>query len=483
MSLASSSRSEIQLLSTSAAFAMSLGAKELFHTNFLAFLLESDDSTLVPIQLAIRQALGFPLNPGAVSKCAVWREKNNLDLVVVELQPAPSASAAQGVPTADDEDAIEQTVGQSGGCWDWAPINRWRQFAETETRVTGYVTAASASRYIPTNRVLIVEAKLKSIPRLEQLVEYDNQLASRGILLEFPEDAAVPEWSLRVGGRNSIPIERRLLSIAGASMTTPATGKQTGAHHWIGVTWKALQSAMSAVIDALAGSPIGQTLNDYTDVLGALVALTDRVHQMCDDAHSKPRCVPTYGAMRIQPLDPQFKLLRINDLLGKTLFDYWLNTYCLKTAPVYVPAGWSLNGYVHYSNGVPGLGLELENGKFLTPSGNLISLRIGVQIQSCEFRLFIDAKPGWSGLESWIEKHSLLLSQWFGTSVFGRTPVGYRGGAVMPPTRAGRKTNLKVFDVNRFLYSKLDIDNQLIADVENELLRVVTLASHLALHL
>lgn len=49
MSLASSSSSEIQLLCKSAAFAMSLGAKELFHTNFLAFLLGSDDPTLAPI--------------------------------------------------------------------------------------------------------------------------------------------------------------------------------------------------------------------------------------------------------------------------------------------------------------------------------------------------------------------------------------------------------------------------------------------------
>lgn len=71
MSLASSSSSEIKLLGRSAAFAMSLGAKELFHTNFLAFLLESDDPALVQVQLAIRDALGFAPRPGAVPRCAV----------------------------------------------------------------------------------------------------------------------------------------------------------------------------------------------------------------------------------------------------------------------------------------------------------------------------------------------------------------------------------------------------------------------------
>ena len=101
---------------------------------------------------------------------------------------------------------------------------------------------------------------------------------------------------------------------------------------------------------------MGPTLSDYTDVLGALVALIDRVHQLCDDAHSKPGRIPTYGAMRLQPLAPQFKSLRINDLLGKTLFDHWLNAYVLNTAAVSVPMGWALNGYVHYSNaGLPQL--------------------------------------------------------------------------------------------------------------------------------
>ena len=229
---------------------------------------------------------------------------------------------------------------------------------------------------------------------------------------------------------------------------------------------------------------MGQTLNDYTDALGALVALIDQMHQMCDEAHCKPGRIPTYGAIRIQPLDPQFRALRINDLLGKTLFDYWLNTYILpRTATVRVPVGWSLNGYIHYSNGVPGLGLELINAKFLTPSGNLIGLHIGVQIQNCEFRLFIDVNADWTGLESWIARHPLLLSQWFSTLVFGNTPVGYRGGPVMPPTRPERVTNLKVFGDNRFLYSKLDIDKQLIVDVECELLHVIAHASNLALQL
>lgn len=171
------------------------------------------------------------------------------------------------------------------------------------------VIAACTSRYIPTDRVLIVEAKLKSVPNLEQLIEYDDKLAGHGISLAFPDSAEVADWRLCAREGGGVSIERRLLSINGVSMTTAATAARPPGH-WIGVTWRALQIAMSQVIGPLAGSPIGQTLTDYVDALGALLALIDRVHQMCDDAHLAPQSAPTYGAMRTQPLAPQFKSSR-----------------------------------------------------------------------------------------------------------------------------------------------------------------------------
>ncbi|WP_298214546.1 hypothetical protein [Acidovorax sp.] len=51
-------------LTNSATFAMSLGARELFHTNFLGFLLESDRDELKGLQVALRQALSFEVAQG-----------------------------------------------------------------------------------------------------------------------------------------------------------------------------------------------------------------------------------------------------------------------------------------------------------------------------------------------------------------------------------------------------------------------------------
>ena len=477
MSLAWSSRNEIQLLSSSAAFAMSLGAKELFHTNFLAFMLESDDPALVSVQLAIRRALGFSPAQGAAPKCAVWREKNNLDLVIVELQPLSLAPTTQRATATDEEDADDQPGGESGG-WDWSPTGGWTQSTSNSNSGVNS-TAASFPRSVPTGRVLIVEAKLKSIPRLDRLTKYDNQLSTRGDSLDVPEDGAVSGRYLLVKD-GAVSIERRLLSVAGISMTTPGTITRADGQ-WVGVTWKSIHGAMNGAVHGPSSSSISQTLTDYTQALGALVALFDRVHQMCNDAHLASGPTPTYGALRLQPLDSQFRSLRINDLLGKTLFDYWLHTFVLKGVTVNIPAGWALKGYVHYSRGTPGLGLELVNDSFQNPNGGPnIGLRIGIQVQNCELRLYVDVHAGWSGLEKWVAGHTVLPGRWFNTPVFSCAPVGYRGLPPMPATRTGRATNLKMFGVDRFLYSKLDIDNRPLVNVETELGRLIAHAAELA---
>jgi hypothetical protein len=492
MSLASASSKEIELLSKSAAFAMSLGAKELFHTNFLAFLLESDDLSLEPVQLAIRHALKFPPSAGALTRCAVWREKNNLDLVVVELRSALAEPNEQEGPARGEQGTTGQSEEETRS-WNWTPEDQWHASNRTPTERANPAGTESPSCDVPTDRVLIIEAKLKSLPRLEQLSDYDDRLDKSTIKLAYPEDAAIPEWEILIGGKSKTPIERRLLSVTGISMTTPEVRAQTAkgirlraAAGWQGVSWRDLYGAMNGEIATLVGSSMQQALTDYIQVLGALVRLLDRVHQMCDDAHAKVCGNPTYEAFRMQVLDPRLRSLRIHDLLGKTLFDRWLTKWVCKPVATTLPEGWSLNRYVNYSRGVPGIGVELVNEKFKMPNDDTVALRIGVQVQSCEFRLFVDVPKGWSGLETWIATHELLMREWLGLEVFEKTPVG-TGGLPITLTdvvkrrkkNAGRATNLKVFDANRFLYSKVDIDDQCIIEVERELARVFVIASGL----
>lgn len=112
---------ERNILAQSPTFSMSLGAKELFHTNFLGFLLESDHCDLDGVRRALRNALNFDVQEGEMSHCFVWREYNHLDLVLV--------------PVRED-------------------------------------TNNDQNEYLPADRALVVEAKLKSLPSQQQLDNY-----------------------------------------------------------------------------------------------------------------------------------------------------------------------------------------------------------------------------------------------------------------------------------------------------------------------
>lgn len=123
-------------LARSPSFAMSLGAKELFHTNFLGFLLESDHPALTNVRHALRKAIGFKALPGEHSHCFVWREKKHLDLILVP-------------------------VAKAGG-----PVR---------------------------NRALVIEAKLKSVPTRSQLESYYTKTLA---LLRLDHDSNHPGFPI-----------------------------------------------------------------------------------------------------------------------------------------------------------------------------------------------------------------------------------------------------------------------------------------------
>jgi hypothetical protein len=479
MSLSQSCTAEANLLRASPAFSMSLGSKELFHTNFLAFLLEADDPSLQQVQLSIRQALGFPPGFGCVVPCAVWREKSDLDLVVVELRPAQPGDADFDKDAAEDPGDASDSAMQEPG-WDWDAVGGWqhaRSKAPAPARGVAGGTATAAPRLVPSGRVLVVEAKLKSIPRLEQLVAYDDFIAKSGVTLPYPEDVA-PSWRLKIQHQ---PINRCLLTIGGTTMQTPATAVRTHSCLWLGVSWSKLHNAMANSLAAIAGSPFHATLTDYVGMLGALVEMARQTVHLCDSAQ---RARVPYGAMRAQVLDATIKTLRLRDLLGKAMFDHWLQGYlipklALPLSPL--PAGWRFDSYTHYTRDTPGIGLELINDAFVSHvAGGPPDLRLGVQIQGAEFRLFVSVDLAYPGLEAWIARHDILLHQWHLMTLFHSvSPIGFRSRPVLSPTAKGRATNLKRFGLSRFLYSKCDIDHRPVDDVVDEVVRVMGAARSL----
>lgn len=483
MSLSQSCSAEANVLRVSPAFSMSLGSKELFHTNFLAFLLEADDPSLQHMQLSIRRALSFSPGVGCAVPCAVWREKSDLDLVVVELRPAGPGDADFDHEAAEDPGDASDSAMQGPG-WDWDAVSGWhhaKSKGPAATRRVAGGTAATAPRLVPSGRVLVVEAKLKSIPRLEQLVAYDDFIAKSGLTLPYPEDVE-PSRRLKIQHQ---PIGRCLLTIGGTNMRTPATAVRAHSCLWLGVSWSQLHYAIDSSLAAIAGSPFHTTLTDYVGMLGALVEMARQTVHLCDSAQ---RARVPYGAMRAQVLDATIKTLRLRDLLGKALFDHWLQGYLhpkLAAQLGTLPAGWRFDSYTHYTRDTPGIGLELINDAFVSHvAGGPPDLRLGVQIQGAELRLFVSVDLAFPGLEAWIARHPTLLNQWHLMPLFHSvSPIGFRSRPVLPPTANGRATNLKRFGLSRFLYSKCDIEDRPVDEVGDEVVRVMAAARSLLPHL
>jgi len=314
-------------------------------------------------------------------------------------------------------------------------------------------------------RALVIEAKLKSLPSLEQLQIYDERLCRANITLKAPEDVDEPTISCRIGRKGDVEIERTLLSISGNSKTTAAADLDVGKHvvhqpanHWNGVSWRHLYEAINQEVPAMAGTPLYETLKDYTQTLGSIVRIIDNVHRMSDDAYADITVQPTYGAMRREALASEFKNLRIHDLVGKTLFNHWMMTHLTDAEAFPVPTGWSIERTVHYSRAVPAITLELRHVDHVMPDGSLNTLNIGIQIQGPDCRLFLSVKNASPNLDLWISQAHGLLGDWFNRQMFEFAPVGRNERPVMPPTLPGRSTNLLVFDANKFLYSAVRID-------------------------
>lgn len=140
MTLAEKCKDQLSELKRSPSFIMSLGAKELFHTNFLAFLLEtsSEDDSFICIQNKLKELFFGCKNVGEL---LTWRERGNFDLVII---PKKYFEVNFAQEKNDDANSLQNSN----------------------------VLA------------VVIEAKLKSIPTAFQLSNYSEQL-KKGVSFQF----------------------------------------------------------------------------------------------------------------------------------------------------------------------------------------------------------------------------------------------------------------------------------------------------------
>ena len=339
---------QVRILEASPAFAMSLGAKELFHTNFLAFILEDQSRNLDPIRVALRKCLGIECRDGESTSCKVWRESNNLDLVVI--------------PVLDDRFKLSQ-------------------------------------------RVLVIEAKLKSTATVEQLNTYTEKI-KKGVTLEE---------SCRIRSETSWEVGRVLLSTK-HKLNLEGTG-------WQHVEWSELSSALKSACTKIGETSLLELLiRDYSASLEALTTILCKA-----DAYLQA----SSGWHFLNSGIEDFKRIRLQDLIGKYLASHKVKQIAEEIG-IAADISKNIEFESFYSRQSPGFSFKRN---FKNDKGEKLTL--GIQIQGSDIRHFIESpKKDGATIENYIPK---FLNTWLLQDDF----VGL----------LKNKSTLKIFDKNRFQYT------------------------------
>lgn len=400
--------SELNALKNSVTFAMSLGSKELFHTNFIAFLLENTDASLFNIRNQLAQLFfGQPINN---TKIYTWREKHNLDLVIIAI--------------------------------DWDK----NQSKDDDCDLSGVIKNAY---------VCVIEAKLKSIPTNAQLQGYDHKLAKKNGLnfdlndSDYTQTLAgkITGFNLKYGPKSHSSLTPVFIKTKGKVVTPIIFDRillsQTSLPNcnWTQLTWCKLASTVQINLQIPPTSKLDFIVEDYVYHLDNLACLITKVIAYSQNNFSVSNNKFKYGDLCRDINHQNFKKIRIHDLVGKVIFNDLENRLLNSINQPCLGSILEFRSYTHYSNQQAGIGFEWQYGD---PTGQNFS--IGVQIQGSDYRHYISTSNAWSGLKG----ISSSLSKWFYPQFNNNCPYQLTGK---------NNNDLYKFGKDKFIYSKKNIDD------------------------
>lgn len=478
LNLPSFCSAELKLLKRSAVFAMSLGAKELFQTNFIAFVLESrsanppeageeatevaeDDfsSVLATTRLNLLKLLFGPKPPDEV---VVWREPSNLDLVIT------AAPRALGDPEA-------ATPGLSG-------VDEPLPAVRSDKRVEASIDKVIA---------VVIEAKLKAVPTESQLRGYTAKLLKNGvgplaleeservlafkvgtwasIHLKLVSETVVSETSDRSYSKCVLTARADKVGGTGTAIFAGIKGrlrrvllaphKRAEVPGWDRLDW---ESVFGCFPDADHGddSLMAQLLRGYREQGEAIVKILAETQSRVSASLGDPE--ETMGMFDTAVRAKAWRQRRIHDLVGKYAYGLLEEAVwdCFREPRDGEPAveeRFELNGMdftlqsePFFSNGSPGLNFMWRAEDSIE---NLRSaprrLEIGVQMQAGQYRHFMSASHSnhrpdtlgtWAGALGGLELGS-----------FWHRLVGTEEGSVLVGHGAQQRN---AFGVNAFLYTQ-----------------------------
>ena len=279
----------IERLQNSPMFQLSLASKELFHSNFLYWLWKAEGD----IFWSVMNYFGIERD----NEIVVRREWENFDLSLVRV------------------------------------VNRKKRECNDEVEYVADVVA-------------VIENKVKSLPRMEQLEEYNGKIK------------AVDKDS---------ECTKILLSLPNPSFSTSVIG-------WRYVRYEDYLSVLRTHADKATTCYTKALVEDYCSLIDALCAMKDE--WLCHD--DREFLDMQYSSILNSDTDKEMRELRINDVRHKIIYSKMCELLCKRL--------------VH-------LGEKVACDSALTRSIGLISCRIttrngaileyGIQVQGCQYRRFV----------------------------------------------------------------------------------------------
>lgn len=402
-------------LKTSPAFAMSRGGRELFHTNFLAFILEqtSTKSNKNEYGQLVKKSLLSQIfeDKNLPSNVKVFREKLNLDLIIIPIDdfPALSEECNAGNPSVDSKE---------------------KQL-----------------------KIVVIEAKLKSIPTIQQLNNYSNNL-EKIVNIDLYEgdgnsklkiDIAKSKLTIKKSNSNVEPNEEIqykeifydcFLLAPQAFALEDLTQESISKSKWKNLNWNVLFQKLKSVkcnSNDDTATKLSIFIKDYIDSTNDVLKLISLVIEFMEAFIEKDSNLSLSDLCQFAMHD-SFKRLKLHDLVGKVAYEFLAK----KIHKSLHSKGENLRYKAFLSNSTPGFEIEF----FHSGLDNKQEIGIGVQLQGSDYRHFI--KRNFSEIKESLTDVAEKYRNWL-SDIDDKEKARNFG-------KGKDKTEYKKFNKDRFLY-------------------------------
>ena len=435
----------LRCLKKSPTFNMSRGGRELFHTNFLAFILDQKyegvdcQSYEAEVKHLILSSLFWDdtLNENVqkIPKNVItFRERSNLDLIVI--------------PALDELDDVKKVVVIEAKLKSIPTVEQLGKY--NDTLGYGEVNNKSKASQIHLELFEHLDLELGYFKTSNSIAMANDKVTASKI--SFNAHNTVIAYNLKIDSdkKDKIKLEINLQRL----LLAPACffNDNESAEHlskvelngWLLLEWnKFLDEIKPAEI--AAESLFGQLVADY-------ISSTKKVLDLVNQVDSKRRKFTEdndnfINFYNFSVLAKDFRSARLHDLVGKVAY-YGLQKKLEKDlrnccenllAEKTELCDFELDAYTFFSNSVPGLGIQF---KCVSKNDVKRSICIGVQLQGNDYRHYIQSHGHNDSVD--LEKSAGEIKKWICPFEFDETEV----------------IKFKVFDKTKFVYQSVRLEQE-----------------------